>query len=58
MIKNLRVGPHPYSLTPGSGRDLRLLREHRDTLALYITLDSQLDSGLPARLAASVPTVY
>ena len=46
MIKNLRVGPHPYSLTPGSGRDLRLLREHRETLALYITLDSQLDSAI------------
>ena len=36
------VGPHPYSLVPGSDWDLRLLREHRETLAL--------DSGFPARL--------
>ena len=36
------VGPYPYSLAPGSDWDLRLLREHRETLAL--------DSGLPARL--------
>ena len=39
---------HPSSLAPGSDRDLRLLREHRETLAL--------DSGTPARLV-SLPLI-
>ena len=41
-FKKIYVGPHPYSLVPGSDWDLRLLHEHREMLAL--------DSGLPARL--------
>ena len=41
-LSKIYIGPYPYSLAPGSDWDLRLLREHRETLAL--------DGGFPARL--------